>query len=80
MLIIILLTQRPLLNWLRTDGKHDYGSFTDGGGPARGLIAGARNMIGIGIATATAGIIVGGRLPRPASAWYWRIWWSSLHG
>jgi hypothetical protein len=30
MLIIILLTQRPLLNWLRTDGKHDYGSFTDG--------------------------------------------------
>lgn len=60
MLIIILLTQRPLLNWLRTDGKHDYGSFTDGGVDLReGLIAGARNMIGIGIATATAGIIVG---------------------
>lgn len=60
MLIIILLTQRPLLNWLRTDGKHDYGSFTDGVVDLReGLIAGARNMIGIGIATATAGIIVG---------------------
>ncbi|WP_043756756.1 TRAP transporter permease [Aeromonas taiwanensis] len=60
MLIIILLTQRPLLNWLRTDGKHDYGSFTDGMVDLReGLIAGARNMIGIGIATATAGIIVG---------------------
>lgn len=60
MLVIILLTQRPLLNWLRTDGKHDYGSFTDGVVDLReGLIAGARNMIGIGIATATAGIIVG---------------------
>ncbi|QSO21820.1 TRAP transporter permease [Aeromonas caviae] len=60
MLIIILLTQRPLLNWLRTDGKHDYGSFADGVVDLReGLIAGARNMIGIGIATATAGIIVG---------------------
>ncbi|QFI56285.1 TRAP transporter permease [Aeromonas simiae] len=60
MLIAILLTQRPLLNWLRNDGKHDYGSFTDGVVDLReGLIAGARNMIGIGIATATAGIIVG---------------------
>lgn len=60
MLAIILLTQRPLLNWLRTDGKQDYGSFIDGVVDLReGLIAGARNMIGIGIATATAGIIVG---------------------
>ncbi|MGY6039157.1 TRAP transporter permease [Aeromonas sp. AE23HZ002T15] len=60
MLVVILLTQRPLLNWLRTDGKHHYGSFVDGAVDLReGLIAGARNMIGIGIATATAGIIVG---------------------
>ncbi|MEG0009243.1 MAG: TRAP transporter permease [Aeromonas sp.] len=60
MLVIILLTQRPLLNWLRTDGKHDYGSARDGLIDLReGLVAGARNMIGIGIATATAGIIVG---------------------
>ncbi|MGY3945694.1 TRAP transporter permease [Aeromonas tecta] len=60
MLTIILLTQRPLLNWLRTDGKHDYGSARDGLIDLReGLVAGARNMIGIGIATATAGIIVG---------------------
>ncbi|MGY3859576.1 TRAP transporter permease [Aeromonas intestinalis] len=60
MLVVILLTQRPLLNWLRTDGEHDYGSFVDGAVDLReGLIAGARNMIGIGIATATAGIIVG---------------------
>ena len=60
MLTIILLTQRPLLNWLRTDGKHHYGSARDGLVDLReGLVAGARNMIGIGIATATAGTIVG---------------------
>ncbi|WP_303845929.1 TRAP transporter permease [Aeromonas sobria] len=60
MLVLILLTQRPLLNWLRSDGKHDYGSVSDGVADLReGLVAGARNMIGIGIATATAGIIVG---------------------
>lgn len=60
MLVIILLTQRPLLNWLRKDGKHDYGTVADGMVDLReGLVAGARNMIGIGIATATAGIIVG---------------------
>ncbi|HAT2715617.1 TPA: TRAP transporter permease [Aeromonas hydrophila] len=60
MLVIILLTQRPLLNWLRNDGRHDYGSLQDGLIDLReGLVAGARNMIGIGIATATAGIIVG---------------------
>jgi TRAP transporter 4TM/12TM fusion protein len=60
MLIIILLTQRPLLSWMRRDGSHDHGSFIDGVIDLReGLIAGARNMIGIGIATAAAGIIVG---------------------
>ncbi len=60
MLVIILLTQRPLLTWLRTDGTHAHGSFMDGVIDLReGLIAGARNMIGIGIATAAAGIIVG---------------------
>ena len=60
MLIIILLTQRPLLSWMRRDGSHDHGTFVDGVVDLReGLIAGARNMIGIGIATAAAGIIVG---------------------
>ncbi|MGL4855721.1 MAG: TRAP transporter permease [Plesiomonas sp.] len=59
-LMIILLTQRPLLNMLRRDKRHCYGRFIDGVIDLReGLIAGARNMIGIGIATATAGIIVG---------------------
>jgi TRAP transporter 4TM/12TM fusion protein len=60
MLVIILLTQRPLLSWLRTDGLHEHGTFMDGLIDLReGLLAGARNMIGIGIATAAAGIIVG---------------------
>nr|WP_024310103.1 TRAP transporter permease [Pseudomonas sp. P818] len=60
MLIIILLTQRPLLSWMRRDGSHEHGSFIDGVVDLReGLIAGARNMIGIGIATAAAGVIVG---------------------
>ncbi len=60
MLVIILLTQRPLLSWMRRDGAHQHGSFMDGVIDLReGLIAGARNMIGIGIATAAAGIIVG---------------------
>ncbi|KFX70783.1 C4-dicarboxylate ABC transporter [Pseudomonas taeanensis MS-3] len=60
MLVIILLTQRPLLSWLRTDGQHEHGTFIDGLIDLReGLLAGARNMIGIGIATAAAGIIVG---------------------
>ncbi|WP_431787336.1 TRAP transporter permease [Vibrio harveyi] len=59
-LVVIVLTQRPLLSWMRKDGKHDYGNFKDGCIDLReGLIAGARNMIGIGIATATAGVIVG---------------------
>ena len=58
-MIFILLTQRPLMAMMRGEGAF--------GGAVRkgvsdlfdGLITGARNMIGIGIATATAGIIVG---------------------
>ncbi len=60
MLVIILLTQRPLLSWMRRDGGKQHGGFMDGAIDLReGLVAGARNMIGIGIATAAAGIIVG---------------------
>ncbi|MFK7161803.1 TRAP transporter permease [Marinospirillum sp. MEB164] len=61
-LIFILLTQRPLLSWMRRSSAHphDHGGVVDGIIDLReGLIGGARNMIGIGIATATAGIIVG---------------------
>ena len=58
-MIFILLTQRPLLSILRRSGDmatEIRAGFTD---LIDGLVTGARNMIGIGIATATAGIIVG---------------------
>jgi TRAP transporter 4TM/12TM fusion protein len=58
-MIFILLTQRPLMAMFRgesqfaNDVKEGFFDLIDG------LVTGARNMIGIGIATATAGIIVG---------------------
>ncbi|MFZ5962229.1 TRAP transporter permease [Thalassococcus sp. BH17M4-6] len=58
-MIFILLTQRPILAIMR--GAGDMAAATRAGviDLLEGLVAGARNMIGIGIATATAGIIVG---------------------
>lgn len=59
LLAVIVLTQRPLSAWLRKQGRlaeqarHGLADLRDG------LITGARNMVTIGIATATAGIIVG---------------------
>ena len=59
LMIFILVTQRPLFAFFRGAGglgdelKRGWNELIDG------LITGARNMIGIGIATATAGIIVG---------------------
>ena len=58
-LIFILVTQRPLSAWFRgsRDVKSDLAEgFAD---LKTGLTTGARNMVGVGIATATAGIIVG---------------------
>jgi TRAP transporter 4TM/12TM fusion protein len=58
-LMFILVTQRPLFAFFRGTGtflpalKHGFQDLFDG------LVTGARNMIGIGIATATAGVIVG---------------------
>ncbi|WP_110686117.1 TRAP transporter permease [Salinicola aestuarinus] len=58
-MIFIILTQRPLDALFR--GKSDLAADIKRGGIElwEGLVDGARNMIGIGIATATAGIIVG---------------------
>lgn len=59
LMIFILLTQRPLYALFRKEAdmraafKRGWFELLDG------LVTGARNMIGIGIATATAGIIVG---------------------
>ncbi|QDJ12723.1 C4-dicarboxylate ABC transporter [Mergibacter septicus] len=59
-LISILLTQKPLLAFFRKQEGQFLHTFLEGWRDLiDGLETGARNMIGIGIATATAGIIVG---------------------
>ena len=59
LMIFILLTQHPLKAIFRKAG--DIGGEVRRGWSefVAGLVAGARNMIGIGVATAAAGIIVG---------------------
>ncbi len=58
LMIFILLTQRPLFAIFR--GEDQAGTAARGFNELiDGMISGARNMIGIGIATAAAGIIVG---------------------
>jgi TRAP transporter 4TM/12TM fusion protein len=58
LMIVIVLTQRPLLAYFR--GQSQHGEITRGWMECiDGLSHGARNMIGIGVATAAAGIIVG---------------------
>ena len=58
-MVFILVTQRPLMAIFR--GESDFAADIKEGfmDLVDGLVTGARNMIGIGIATATAGIIVG---------------------
>ncbi len=57
-LMFILVTQRPLFAWFRK--QPSAGTFVRGLNDLfHGLTSGARNMIGIGVATAAAGIIVG---------------------
>jgi len=58
-MIVILLTQKPLKALMRGTGNLGGEISTGVYDLSRGLIAGARNMIGIAIATAAAGIIVG---------------------
>ncbi|MBQ0742757.1 MAG: TRAP transporter permease [Pseudomonas sp.] len=59
LMIVIIITQRPLMAIFRGESKlaNDLREGLDD--LWQGLVAGARNMIGIGIATAAAGIIVG---------------------
>jgi TRAP transporter 4TM/12TM fusion protein len=58
LMIFIVLTQRPVLALFR--GRDRRGSWRQGVDECiQGLVAGARNMIGIGVATAAAGIVVG---------------------
>ncbi len=58
-MIFIVLTQKPLLDFFR-GSKDIFKRVKEGFFDLRdGLINGAKNMIGIGVATAVAGIIVG---------------------
>ncbi len=58
-LMFIIVTQRPIFAFFRK--THDFGPAAKQGllDLLNGLVTGARNMIAIGVATATAGIIVG---------------------
>jgi len=59
LLIFIVLTQHPLKGFLRKIKGEQY-SFSRGWGEmVLGMVSGGRNMIGIGVATAAAGIVVG---------------------
>ena len=58
-LIFILVTQRPLSAWFRGSRNVESDLIQGFADLRTGLVAGARNMIGVGIATSTAGIIVG---------------------
>lgn len=59
LMIVILLTQRPLKGVFRKAQGKEF-SFSSGFMDLiDGSVAGARNMIGIGVATSAAGIIVG---------------------
>ncbi len=59
LLFVILLTQRPLKALFRGESQLANAAFLGVVDLLSGLIAGARNMIGIALATATAGVIVG---------------------
>jgi len=57
-LVVLMATQRPLIEMFR--GQRSEGAWTSGlRSVVDGFNDGSRNMIGIGVATATAGIIVG---------------------
>ena len=58
-MVFIVITQRPLKAFFRKHGGF-MDEFTGGIGDLfHSLATGARNMVGIGVATATAGIVVG---------------------
>ncbi len=58
-MIFIVLTQHPLKRMMRGQGAFTEGFKQGWADFVEGMIAGARNMIGIGVATGAAGVIVG---------------------
>ncbi len=59
LMIVILLTQRPVKGFFRKLHGEEYAFKTGFADLINGMVAGARNMIGIGVATSAAGIVVG---------------------
>jgi len=56
----VTVTQKPLLSLFRGHAEEEKAKISEGiTDLLEGMVAGARNMIGIGVATAAAGIIVG---------------------
>jgi TRAP transporter 4TM/12TM fusion protein len=59
-MMFIVVSQRPMTAFFRRSGEQFSTAFRDGLIDLfEGLVSGARNMIGIGVATAAAGIVVG---------------------
>ncbi|MGF1686393.1 TRAP transporter permease [Photobacterium japonica] len=58
-MIFILLTQRPLMAYFNQEMSLWQATKVGGVDLLESLVTGARNMIGIGVATAAAGIVVG---------------------
>lgn len=58
-MIFIVLTQRPLKGWMRKMSGDDFSIRRGWQDLIDGMVSGAKNMIGIGVATAAAGIVVG---------------------
>ncbi len=58
-MVFIVVTQRPLTAWFQGGADLGGAARRGWGELLDGLVSGARNMIGIGVATAAAGIVVG---------------------
>lgn len=59
LLLVIVITQRPLKGFFRKNNAHEFSFKMGWDNLVEGLVSGGRNMIGIGVATAAAGIVVG---------------------
>ncbi|WP_417821406.1 TRAP transporter permease [Terasakiella sp.] len=59
-MMFVVITQRPLMAYFRNKGDDVQTAYKTGLSDLfNGMVSGARNMIGIGVATAAAGIVVG---------------------
>ena len=59
LLIVIVVTQRPLKGYFRKTKGPEFSIRQGFADLVTAMVGGARNMIGIGVATAAAGIVVG---------------------